>query len=62
MRIIARRGQNSTVFEISKLRLITILEEFRKLSIEGSRITFGSEIVKLPVEEDDQKVFFKFYR
>jgi hypothetical protein len=62
MRIIARRGQNSTVLEMSKLRLINILEELRKYGIDGSRITFGSEIVKVPAEEDERIVFFKFYR
>ncbi len=62
MHLVARRGQNSTLLEINKLRLIAILEELRKSGIEGSRITFGSEIVRLPVDEDDRAVFFKFYR
>lgn len=60
--LVTRRGQNSVLLEVSKERLNVILEELRKSGVEGSRITFGSEIVQWPAEEDDRIVFLKFYR
>lgn len=60
--LVARREANSTALEVNKLRLFNILESFKKAGIEGSRITFGSEILKDFSQVTEGIVMLKFYR
>ena len=60
--LVARREANSTTLEVNKLRLFNILENFKKTGIEGSRVTFGSEILKEYIQGSEEIVLLKFYR
>jgi len=59
--LVARREANSLTLEVNKLRLFNILESFKKTGIEGSRVTFGSEIIR-DASGGEDIVFLKFYR
>lgn len=60
--LVARREANSTTLEVNKLRLFNILENFKKTGIEGSRVTFGSEILREYLQGGEEIVLLKFYR
>jgi hypothetical protein len=60
--LVARREANSTTLEVNKLRLFNILENFKKTGIEGSRVTFGSEILREFIQGSEEIVLLKFYR
>lgn len=60
--LVARREANSTTLEVNKLRLFNILENFKKTGIEGSRVTFGSEILREYIQGSEEIVLLKFFR
>lgn len=60
LHLTARREKNSVTLEINKLRLFNLLELIKRMGIEGSRVTFGSEILSDYESVKQETVLLRF--